>query len=73
MDELTVKRRKIIATYIAWAFVNLIIWLMNPGDPEDLFPFESHSTVRDYDISEFLIYVIGPFVGYFVHKIFTGK
>lgn len=50
---------RLIATYIGWFFVNIVLWTMSDRDRSGFFPFE-YGDIDEYDISEFLIYVIGP-------------
>lgn len=72
MDELTQKRRRIVAVYVGWAFINLIILLMADGNRGYFFPFET-DRIDAYDITEFLVFVVGPIIAYFIYKVFTGK
>lgn len=58
-----VSYRKVVGAYILWAFVNLILLLMNDGDGDSRFwPFGKFSRTYEYDISEFAVYVFGPVV-----------
>ncbi|GAB2567816.1 hypothetical protein [Spirosoma areae] len=54
--------RKVVGAYILWAFVNLILLLMAEGDSSDFWPFDGFKYIRDYDMSEFAVYVFGPVV-----------
>ena len=63
----------IFAYYIGWAFLHLVFLAIGwNGDDHELFwPFQSTyvskgEIIEAYDISEFLVYVIGPVVLFFI-------
>ncbi|HUH74530.1 MAG TPA: hypothetical protein VLZ75_08985 [Chitinophagales bacterium] len=61
---------KLVAFYYFWIFANIILWSVSSGVNEDSFwPFGRHTLLSSYNITEFLFYVIGPFVGYKIYGI----
>ena len=64
-----VSYRRLVGAYVVWAFVNLILFLMAEGDGEDFWPFDGFKYIRDYDISELTVYVLGPVVYNYVRNL----
>jgi hypothetical protein len=61
-DDGGISFKRVVGAYILWSFVNLIIWLMADGSKGSFWPLDGFEDLDDYDISEFLVYVIGPIV-----------
>ena len=57
---------KLLAFYIVWSFLHVLLWAFAPHastSSKFFFPFDGN--VRQYDISEFLVYVGSPVILYF--------
>jgi hypothetical protein len=68
---------KLLGIYLGWAFLHLVLLTIGwNGDDHELFwPFQSTYVSKGefkeaYDISEFLVYVIGPVVLIFILALF---
>lgn len=65
------------AGYLLWTLVNFILLMLGWSNRgyifnQNFFPFESHQ-IATYDLSEFFVYTITPFVLYYAYTIFVGK
>ena len=60
--------RKILGYFIGWAFIHLVFlslgWSGKKHD--DFWPFGFYGLIESYDMSEFLVYVLGPIVIFYV-------
>jgi len=67
---------KLLGIYLGWAFLHLVLLTIGwNGDHHDNFwPFQGYRWMGEfkeaYDISEFLVYVIGPVVLIFILALF---
>ncbi len=63
MDKL-LNNKKLIAIILLWTFINVIFLAISDADyyKSELWPFTEKSLTSTYDISEFLLYVIGPII-----------
>jgi len=68
--------KKIIALYLIWFLINLIIWLINyqyNNDKENFWPFSKYSEIEDYDITEFIVYTIIPLIVLFIANLLKSN
>jgi hypothetical protein len=72
------KNNQLFIGLIIWTFLNIVFFAFGGGghnhlfisDPKDYFwPFSKNSTIRDYDITEFLVYVGTPWALYLIMRI----
>lgn len=56
--------KKFISFYLIWFLIHLTFLLVNWNDgyTSDFWPFEKNSELDDYDLTEFLYYMIVPLV-----------
>jgi hypothetical protein len=72
--------RKTLVYYLVWVLIHTGLLLIaadsipGHGDPNDRFwPFSTGSSVKNYDIREFLVYIIFPFVLLFIWSMIRAK
>ncbi len=65
--------KKVIGTYIIWAFVNLVLLVSSSRSGSDFWPFDGLEWVNEYDFSEFLVYVGGPLVYIYARRFFANS
>ena len=74
MKELSGNKRKLLAIYIIWVFINSVTLAMSNWNTYQFWPFSDGRTLLEcYDISEFIFYAIGPLVIFYAYLIFTKK
>ena len=74
MNDLLIKKRKFIAVYIIWIFINLIILIISDWKTYKFWPFSgSYELMECYDFSEFFVYTIGPLLIFYTYNIFSNK
>ncbi len=78
MKELLQEHRRLIAVYLVWIFINIIILQISFGESERAYfwPFDGGDLTGlddTYDFSEFLVYAIGPAVIFIAYVMFTKK
>ena len=68
--------RKIFAFYILWVFIHIVFLSLGwAGEYHDEFwPLTHSNLINSYDVSEFLVYAIGPAIIFFVlYLIYNSK
>lgn len=78
MEKLIKENRVAIGLLIIWAFINLILLMLsNPvyenESREHLFPFTELEFTTAYDITEFVIYGVGPAIIFIVLKLMNDE
>jgi len=78
MEKLIKENRVAIGLLIIWAFINLILFMLsNPVSEnearENLFPFTELEFTASYDITEFVIYGVGPAIIFIVLKLMNDE
>lgn len=75
MKELLKKQRQLVAIYIVWFFLNLVVLFMSDKEwASEFWPFaDDTALLKAYDFSEFLVYAIGPAILIFAYLMFTKK
>ena len=79
MKDLFKKQRQFISIYAIWFFLNLVclfIGFTKDSDSyrDEFWPFTDSryaTLAKSYDLSEFLVYAIGPLVIWFAYINFT--
>ncbi len=81
MKEFFKKNRKFSAIYLVWFFTHVAFLLVGSTNSEssykeDFWPFYNNyncSLPKCYDLSEFLVYAIGPAILIIAYFMFTKK
>ena len=75
MKELLKKQRQLVAIYIVWFFLNLVVLFMSDKEwASEFWPLADNTALlKAYDFSEFLVYAIGPAILIFAYLMFTKK
>lgn len=61
LNNLGKKEKLAVAVLVGWSFIHLIFLLISDGNKRVFWPFDDQPILdADYDITEFLVYVITP-------------
>ncbi len=67
--KLTDRERTFVAILAAWTVLHVILLIISDGDSKYFWPFDEQPEIKsDYDISEFAVYGLVPWFGFFVHR-----
>lgn len=78
MKKLNGTQRKLLAIYIIWIFIHLVFLTISEKTLRRKFwPFQtqdySDAIIKAYDLSEFLVYAIGPGIVLLAYLLFNKK
>lgn len=73
MRDLKQSKKRMIAVYYVWVFINIISLLSSSGNKYRFWPIDHGSMEDTYDIKEFLVYVVGPLLAFYVYEQFSEK
>jgi len=68
--------RKIVGYFVAWTFIHLVFLSLgwNGKIHDEFWPFTPHDLNNTYNIPEFLVYVFGPIVAFYVlYQLFAAE
>lgn len=69
IKKLNDKQKMIVAILVGWTMLHLILLLISHGSNDYFWPFDKDPKIKtDYDISEFSIYGLLPWVVFFVFR-----
>ncbi len=75
--ENILKNKPLIAIIFLWTFINILFLSFSQADADfykgDLWPFTVHKLSQTYDLTEFILYVLGPIIIGFVYSLIKSK